>query len=114
LAVIREALDMPDRALCDALGKVLEGEKHLEIVVNALDNTRGRDSDFIAAVSLLIVRLNKRTSRAKALFTSGPADDSTLEGLPCIKIQYDKERKGSIVLSLNIEVSYVANMCRVP
>jgi hypothetical protein len=114
LAVISRILHFPGGALCDALGKVLEGEKHLEIVVNALDNTRGRESDFITAVSPLIWRLNTRTSRAKALFTSGPADDSTLEGVPCIKIQHDKERKGSIVLSLNIEVSYVANMCRVP
>jgi hypothetical protein len=114
LAVIRRILHFPDEALCDALGKVLEGERDLEIVANVLDNTRGRESDFVTAVSPLIGRLNTRTSRAKALFTSGPADDSTLEGLPCIKIQYDKERKGSIVLSLNIEVSSVANMCRVP
>jgi hypothetical protein len=105
LAVISRILQFSDGALCDALGKVLEGEKDLEIVANVLDNTRGRESDFITAVSPLIRRLNKRTSRAKALFTIGPADYSALEGLPCIKIQHDKERKGSIVPSLNIEVS---------
>jgi hypothetical protein len=114
LAVISTILHFPDGALCDALGKVFEGEKDLEIVVNVLDTTRGRESDFITAVSPLIGRLNKRTSRAKALFTSGRAEDSTVEWLPCIKIQHDKERKGSIVISLNIEVSDVANVCRVP
>jgi hypothetical protein len=100
LAVIREVLDAPDTTLCDALGKVLEGEKDLRIVVNVSDNMRGREGNYIAAVSTFIGRLSEKNPGLKALLTGVPADDSrmTLGGAPCIRIQYDKERKGLIAL----------------
>jgi hypothetical protein len=75
--------------------------KDLRIVINVLENMRGRGSDFITAVTPLIEHLSKRTTGLKVLITSGPADYSrmTLGGLPCIRILYDKERKGLIVVS---------------
>jgi hypothetical protein len=115
-AVLREALDIPDEILWDALGKTLEGEKDLQIVVNVPDNMGGRESGFIAAVSTFVGNLSKRTSGLKALLTIGPSDDSgtTLGELPCIKVHYDKERRGLIALCLDINVSNIANKCRVP
>jgi hypothetical protein len=115
LAVIKKFLDTPGRMLCDALGAVLEGEKDLGIVV-MLDNVREEESDFITPVATLIGRLIKETTGLKALLTNGPADSPrmALGELPCIKIQYDKERRGLIALFLNSEMRNVANKCRVP
>jgi hypothetical protein len=114
LVIMREVLDIPDTTLCDALGILLERENGLGIVVNAVDNMRGRGSDFIAAVSTFIGRLGRKTSGLKALFTSGPdGPRDTCEGMPCINIQYDKERRGLIAPFLNTDVSNVADECRV-
>jgi hypothetical protein len=115
-AVLRGFLDVPDGTLWGALGESLEGKKDLRIVVNVLDNMRGRESDFIAAVSAFIGNLSKRTSGLKALLTIGLVDDSrvTFGELPCIKIRYDKERKGLIALLHNAKVSNLANQCRMP
>jgi hypothetical protein len=112
LVAVREILDIPDKTLWDALGKVLEAEKELGIVVNV----RGCESDFITAVSTFIGNVSKRTSGLKALLTSGPADDFRMPigELSCIDIQYDKERKGLIVPFLDTQVSDVANKRRVP
>jgi hypothetical protein len=115
-AVVKKVLDLAKRALFDALGNVLEGEKDLRIVVNGLDKMRERGSDFIADVSTFIGHLGKKASGFKALLTGGLAEDSrtTLGGLPCLKIQYDKERKGLVALFLNGKARNVANKCRVP
>jgi hypothetical protein len=116
LAVIREVFDIPDRTLCDALGKILEGEKDLGIVVHVSDNMREQESDFITAVSTFIGRLSERTPGIKVLLACRPVDDSGMSLRPphCISIQYDKERKGSFSLFLNAMVSNAANKCRVP
>jgi hypothetical protein len=115
-AVLREVLNIPNRTLCDALGNVLAGEKDLRIVVKLFDNMGGQERGFITAVSEFIGDLRKRTSGLKALLTIGPAGYSgmTLGELPFIKISYDEERKGWIVLFLDALVSNVANKCRVP
>jgi hypothetical protein len=103
LAVMREVLDTTDETLCDALERVLEEENNLGIVANLLGNVRGRGGDFVTTISSFIGRLSEKTTGLKALLTCGPADDSTvtLGELPCIKIQYDKERKGVIILFHN-------------
>jgi hypothetical protein len=116
-AVLREALDIPDGILWDALGKSLEGENDLQIVVNVPYIMRGRESGFITAVSTFVGNLSKRTSGLKVLLTIGPSDDSgmTFGELLCIKVQYDKERRGLIAPFLDIKVSNIANSnCRVP
>jgi hypothetical protein len=116
-AVLREALDIPDKILWKALGKSLEGEKGLQIVVNVPANMRGRDSGFIAAVSTFVEDLGKRTEGLKVLLTIGPSDDSGMAfgELPCIKVHYDKERRGLIGPFFDIKVSNIANSnCRVP
>jgi hypothetical protein len=116
LVIISEALDNPDAKLCDALVKVLEGENDLGIVINILDNMRGRMDGFIAAVATFIGRLSERTPGLKAFLTIGSTDNSgaTLEGMPCIKVQYDKERRGLNALYIDTTMSNVANKCRVP
>jgi hypothetical protein len=98
LDVIRKVLVIPDRTLCEALGKILERRNDLGIVVNMLGNMSGRGRDFFTAVSTLIRGLSERNSGLKALLTSGPLDDTrmALGGLSFIAIQYDKERKGLI------------------
>jgi hypothetical protein len=95
-------LDIPVTTLCDALGKVSEGENDLRIVVNVLDDMRGQGVIIvITAVSRFIGRLSNRTPGLKALLTSGPVADSgmALAGVHSIKIQYEKERKGLIALA---------------
>jgi hypothetical protein len=115
LAVIKRLLEIPGSALCEALGNILVGKKDLGVVV-MLDNVRERESDFITAVVKLIERLSKETTGLKALLTNGPVDNAriSLGGRPCIKIQYDKERRGLIALFLNSEVRNIANKSRVP
>ena len=83
--------------LFKALERFLETQEDLGIVVNVSDNVRGRGSDFLMAVSTFVGYLSE-TPGIKVLLTCGPVDDSgkTLGGLDCIKIQYDKERKGLI------------------
>jgi hypothetical protein len=101
LVVIQKLLDIPGRKHCDALINVLKGKKDLGIVV-MLDSVREGKSDFITAVATLVGRLSKETTGLKALLTNGPVDDSrmTLGGRFCIKIQYDKERRGWLHYSL--------------
>jgi hypothetical protein len=102
LTVIEELLDFPDKILFKALEGFLETQEDLGIVVNVSDNVRGRESDFLTAVSTFVGHLSE-TPGIKVLLTCGPMDDSgkTLGGLDCIKIQYDKERKGFVSQFLN-------------
>jgi hypothetical protein len=97
LTVIEEVLDIPDMILFEALEGVLETQGDLGIVVNVSDNVRGRGSGFLTDVATFVGRLSE-TPGIKVLLTCGPVEDSgkTLGGLDCIKIQYDKERKGLI------------------
>jgi hypothetical protein len=97
LTVIEEVLDVPDMILFEALEGVLETQEALGIVVNVSDNVRGRGSGFLTDVATFVGRLSE-TPGIKVLLTCGPVEDSgkTLGGLDCIKIQYDKERKGLI------------------
>jgi hypothetical protein len=115
-AVIGEVLDIPDSILCEALGKVLEKEKEMGIVVNVLDSMRGQGRDFLTAVSTFVERLRERSPGIKVLLTCGSVQDSgkALGGLRCIKVEYDKERKGLISQFPTIRASNVANKCRVP
>jgi hypothetical protein len=116
LIIIRKILDISDRILCDALGKVLEGERDLAIVVHELDDMGRWGDDFLTAVSTFIGNLSERSPGLKALLTIGPLGGSgvTLDGLPGLKIHYDSERKGLIALPINARVSNVANKCRMP
>jgi hypothetical protein len=116
LAIIRKVLDIPDRILLQALSKVLEMEKDLGIVVNVSDNMGGQEGEFLTAISTFVRRLSKRALGIRVLLACGLVDDPgmALGGMHCIKIQYDKERKGMISQFPNIRVRNVADKCRVP
>jgi hypothetical protein len=115
LAVIREALKITDRRLFGALGKVLEREEGVGIIVNVLEHMSGGGGNLLTAVSAFIGSLSEETRGIKVLLTCGPMVDAgkALGGLHCIKIQYDTERKGLITISCT-EVRNVANECRMP
>jgi hypothetical protein len=100
LAITRRVLDIPVTTIWDALGKALETEKDLGIVINVLDNMAEWGDDFLTAISTFIRSLSERTPRIKALLTSGPVDGSgmTLGGCSVSNpVRQGKERFDSTI-----------------
>jgi len=69
----------------------------LTIIIDGLDEARDQKTDFIKEICSLIAYLKKQTYKFKVLLTSQPQTEIKvfLEDLPCI--EYDVERKGSII-----------------
>jgi hypothetical protein len=86
----------------------IERKQGLSLIIDGLHKIEHWENEFIQEVCVFVkhLRVPVGPSTTKVLLTSGPRDDikEILSGLPCI--EYDSERKGSIVsyLILNIYV----------
>jgi hypothetical protein len=88
-------------------------EQGLTLMIDGLDKIEHQKHEFIREVCVFIEHLRKRssTSTTRVLLTSRPQAEikEILSGLPCI--EYDKERKGSII-SYSDDIQLAKN-CRV-
>jgi len=78
----------------------IEQEQGLTIIIDGLDEARDQKTGFIKEICGFITHLKQQTCKFKALLTSQPQTEikALLEGLPCI--EYDIERKGSILFCI--------------
>ena len=78
----------------------IEQEQGLTIIIDGLDEAKDQKTGFIKEICGFITHLKQQTCKFKVLLTSQPQIEikALLEGLSCI--EYDIERKGSVLLCI--------------
>jgi hypothetical protein len=97
--IVKRILNDPTDELWDALEAVLAdySKQVLYIVVDGLDKAEHGKVEFIRELHAFIERLQERNLKIKALLTSQPQAEIKEVVDKLLYIEYDKERKGSVV-----------------
>jgi hypothetical protein len=98
-ATVEKILQASNNGYWRALGAVMDivHEQGLSLVIDGLDKIEHQKYEFIREVCVFIEHLRERPFTTRVLLTGRPQAEikEILSGLPCI--EYDKERKGSII-----------------
>ena len=100
-ATIGKILKEPSSEYWRALRAAMDivHEQELSLIIDGLDKIRHQEHEFVQEILSFIEHLRERSSTTRVLLTSRPQAEmkEILSELSCI--EYDKERKGSVVSS---------------
>jgi hypothetical protein len=96
---IKKILQASSTGYWRALRAVMDitGKQGLSLIIDGLDKIEHQKCEFIREIYAFVGHLRERPSATRVLLTSQPQAEikEILSGLPCI--EYDRERKGSII-----------------